>query len=71
MFIRNCPSFNNEIRYTNKYNCRNASKTESNCKRCNAIEISNRPGIKEKRSMRWSGENNPGFGGKLWKGRNH
>jgi hypothetical protein len=70
-FVRNCPSCKSEIFYTSKNNRYSAEKKESKCKKCSTKETANRKDVKEKISKRMSGENNPGFGGKIWKGRKH
>jgi len=68
---RNCPLCNSEIFYTLRSNLISAEKKKSKCKKCSSKESSNRPEVIKKRSENSSGEKNPGFGGKIWRGRKH
>jgi hypothetical protein len=68
---RICPKCSSEIKYKLETFKKNADKNNSLCKRCAMKELSNRPEVKRKASERIKGENNPGYGGGIWKNRKH
>lgn len=61
MYIRNCPTCNEELHYINKHPFYTAIKRNSNCKSCaSKLRITDEDRLN--RSKRMSGKNNPGYG---------
>ncbi len=64
MFIRKCPICDKDVFHTSKYSRNSALKKNRPCKKCSAIEVSNRPEHIKQMKL-----NNPGKG--VWEGRKH